>query len=142
MIPDWCDKIDFFSLGTNDLTASSMGVDRDAQVSSLASHRYNPGVIRMIHSTIVSACQQGKPVTACGELASDPMGYWLLIALGVSSLSVPVRKIGDVVQFSQRYSKVAIQECKDDILKARSALELTRQFQQFGFKNPAKSKLI
>jgi hypothetical protein len=142
MIPDWCDKIDFFSLGTNDLTASSMCDDRDAQVSSLASHRYNPGVIRMIHSTIVSACQQGKPVTACGELASDPMGYWLLIALGVSSLSVPVRKIGDVVQFSQRYSKLAIQDCKENILKARSAFDLTRQFQEFGLQNPSKSKFI
>lgn len=142
MIPDWCDKIDFFSLGTNDLTASSMGVDRDSQVSSLVSHRYNPGVIRMIHSTILSACLHGKPVTACGELASDPMGYWLLMALGVSSLSVPVRKIGEVVQLSQRFSKVAIQECKEDILKARSASDLNRQFQQFSFKHPVKSKII
>ncbi len=142
MIPDWCDKMDFFSLGTNDLTASSMGVDRDSPVSSLASHRFNPGVIRMIHSTIVNACEHGKPVTACGELASDPMGYWLLMAMGVSSLSVPVRKIGDVVQLSQRFSLSAIRDCKTEILKAKSAIELNRQFQQFSFNHPVQNKTI
>ena len=131
LMADWCDQVDFFSLGTNDLTASAMGVDRDSPISSHSSHRFNPGVIRLIYTAIVTAKQNGKTVTACGELASDPFGYWLLMALGISQLSVPVRKIGDVLSLSNLLPLEAILRYKPTIIKAKSAIKLSELFQEF-----------
>ncbi len=131
LMADWCEQVDFFSLGTNDLTASAMGVDRDSPISSHVSHRFNPGVIRLINSAILTATQYGKTVTACGELASEPIGYWLLMALGISQLSVPVRKIGDVFNLAKRHPIEAIIRYRPEIIKAKSALKLTELFKEF-----------
>lgn len=79
----------------------------------------------------MTAKQNGKTVTACGELASDPFGYWLLMALGISQLSVPVRKIGDVLSLSNRLPLEAILRYKPTIIKAKSAIKLSELFQEF-----------
>ncbi len=131
LMADWCGQVDFFSLGTNDLTASAMGVDRDSPISSHTSHRFNPGVIRLINTAIETAKDNGKTVTACGELASEPFGYWLLMALGIGQLSVPVRKIGDVLSLSTRLPLEGIIRYKPAIIKAKSAIKLLELFQEF-----------
>ena len=131
MVKDWTGWVDFFALGTNDLTASSLGIDRDSQVSSLPSHRFNPGVIRMVDTAIEAAAAQSRPVVACGELATEPMGYWILLCLGVSRLSVPVRKIAEVRQLAARFPKSEIMKCRKKILTCKSLAELNHCFEEF-----------
>lgn len=131
MIGDWASSVDFFTLGTNDLTASSLGIDRDSQISSQPSHRFNPGVLRMVHHAIQSAKEYSKPVVACGELATEPMGYWLLISLGISRLSVPVRKIKEVHQLAGRFSTNDAEESRKRILSCRDLKGLNDCFREF-----------
>ena len=81
-------EVDFFSIGTNDLTQYALAVDRtNAEVADLAS-AYHPAVLRLVRGVIVAAHRQGKPVAMCGELAGDPTAIPLLLGLGVDELSM------------------------------------------------------
>jgi len=75
----------FMSLGTNDLTAAILGVDRFAPGVSLAHH---PRVLGAIAATVRASHRVGIRVEVCGEAASDPTALPLLVGLGVDELSV------------------------------------------------------
>jgi phosphotransferase system enzyme I (PtsP) len=81
-------RVDFLSVGSNDLTQYLLAVDRNnARVAGLY-HSLHPAVIRALES-VARACQaEGKPVSICGELAGDPEGAVLLLAMGYDVLSM------------------------------------------------------
>ena len=96
LVASWSERVDFFALGTNDLIASALGIDRDDPVGTLSDDVLHPGLIRMIGEIISTAHQAGKPVSVCGEMASDPEGSLVLAALGADSLSLAVDRVDDV----------------------------------------------
>jgi phosphoenolpyruvate-protein phosphotransferase/dihydroxyacetone kinase phosphotransfer subunit len=78
--------VDFFSVGTNDLTQYALAAERgNASVAGL-SDGLDPGVLRLM--AILCADAGETPVSVCGELAADPLAVPLLLGLGVRSLSV------------------------------------------------------
>jgi phosphotransferase system enzyme I (PtsP) len=80
-------RVDFLSVGTNDLTQYLLAVDRNnARVASLYDH-LNPAVLGAVQTVVERAHQCGKPVSVCGQLAGDPAGALLLVAMGVDALS-------------------------------------------------------
>jgi phosphoenolpyruvate-protein phosphotransferase len=83
----------FMSIGTNDLAAAVLGVDRFAPGSSMAHH---PRALGAIAATVRAAHRVGISVEVCGEAASDPVGVPLLIGLGVDELSVGASRVGTV----------------------------------------------
>lgn len=89
-------EVDFFSVGTNDLTQYTLAMDR--QHPSLASYSdgLHPAVLRLIARTVEAAHQEGKWVGVCGELGADPQAVPILVGLGVDELSVSVPAIPTV----------------------------------------------
>ena len=83
----------FMSIGTNDLAAAVLGVDRFAPGCSMAHH---PRVLGAIAATVRAAHRVGIRVEVCGEAASDPVGVPLLVGLGVDELSVGASRVGAV----------------------------------------------
>ncbi len=82
------EHVDFFSLGTNDLTQYLLAVDRgNEHVSQLYDHLH-PAVLHCIRDAIGQARRTGKPVSVCGEMAADPLGAVLLLGMGADSLSM------------------------------------------------------
>ncbi len=80
--------VDFFSIGTNDLTQYLFAADRtNPQVAPLADP-FHPAVLRAIAHTSNAAHQQRVWVGVCGELAGDPLGAVLLVGLGIRELSM------------------------------------------------------
>jgi phosphocarrier protein FPr len=80
--------VDFFSIGTNDLTQYIMAADRsNAAVANLASP-FQPAVVRALHQVVAAAQRAGIAVSLCGELAGDPRATALLVGLGITELSM------------------------------------------------------
>ncbi|WP_287295333.1 phosphoenolpyruvate--protein phosphotransferase [Moorena sp. SIO2C4] len=90
-------EVDFFSIGTNDLSQYVMAADRtNPKVAKLAD-ALEPAVLRMIQQTVTVAHQAGIPVSVCGQLASNPVGIPILLGLGVDELSVNPPAIATVM---------------------------------------------
>ena len=86
-------RVDFLSIGTNDLTQYLLAVDRNnARVATLYDSLH-PAVIRAILQVIESARAHDKPVSVCGEMAGDPIAALLLLAMGIDSLSMSVSSL-------------------------------------------------
>ncbi len=111
-------KVDFISVGSNDLTQYLLAVDRDnAQVAELY-HAYHPVVLAALQHVALAAKSVRIPVSICGELAGDPGGALLLIAMGYDILSmnsVNIPRIKSVIRnmhFSQAKTmlKLAMQQ--------------------------------
>ncbi len=81
-------RVDFLSVGTNDLTQYLLAVDRNnTRVASLYDSLH-PAVLRALLHIVESAQRAGKPVSVCGEMASDPVAVILLLAMGFNVLSM------------------------------------------------------
>lgn len=100
-LPQLAEHVDFFSVGTNDLTQYLLAVDRNnARVSSLYSS-YHPSVLNALQQIIDISKKCHIPVTVCGELAGEPAGALVLMAMGYRKLSMnahSLRKINWVIR--------------------------------------------
>ena len=88
--------IDFFSIGTNDLTQYTLAMDRMHPTLAGKSDGLHPAVLRLIARTVEAAHKHGKWVGICGELGADPQAVPILVGLGVDELSVSVPSIPTV----------------------------------------------
>lgn len=87
-------EVDFFSIGTNDLTQYTLAIDRGHPTLSAQADGLHPSVLRLIAMTVEAAHAHGKWVGVCGELAADALAIPVLVGLGVDELSVSARSIG------------------------------------------------
>ncbi|MGQ7247328.1 phosphoenolpyruvate--protein phosphotransferase [Halomonas sp. V046] len=93
LAPTLAADVDFFSIGTNDLTQYTLAIDRGHPELSAQSDGLHPAVLRLIEMTVVAAHAHGKWVGVCGELASDRLAVPVLVGLGVDELSVSARQV-------------------------------------------------
>nr|WP_163502329.1 phosphoenolpyruvate--protein phosphotransferase [Halomonas socia] len=93
LAPSLAAEVDFFSVGTNDLTQYTLAIDRGHPELSAQADGLHPAVLRLIQMTVDAAHAQGKWVGVCGELASDAMAVPVLVGLGVDELSVSARQV-------------------------------------------------
>ncbi|OOZ38556.1 phosphoenolpyruvate--protein phosphotransferase [Solemya pervernicosa gill symbiont] len=89
-------RVDFLSVGTNDLTQYLLAVDRNnARVADLYDSLH-PAVLRAMMQIVEGARRFGKPVSVCGEMAGDPASALLLLGMGVDSLSMSTGSLARV----------------------------------------------
>jgi phosphoenolpyruvate-protein kinase (PTS system EI component) len=93
---------DFFSIGTNDLVATTLGLDRD-QPEASPLRASDPAVLELIRRTVESAHAAGITVEICGEAAGEPALTSVLVDLGVDELSVAPARL-DAIRAAIRRS--------------------------------------
>jgi len=86
-------EVDFFSVGTNDLTQYTLAMDRGHKALSKQADALHPGVLKLIELTCKAAEKHGRWVGVCGGLAGDSRAVAILIGLGVTELSVSVPSV-------------------------------------------------
>lgn len=88
LAPILAQEVDFFSIGTNDLTQYTLAIDRGHPLLSAEADGLHPSILLLIDQTVRAAHQHGKWVGICGELAADPKAVPVLMGLGVDELSM------------------------------------------------------
>ena len=117
------EAVDFFSIGTNDLTQYLLAADRTNPALAAAQDPMHPAVLRSIRAVIGAGHARGIPVAVCGEMAGDPDAAIVLTGLGIDELSMDAGSFGPVKRGLAAVSRddaVAIASHASD---ARSAAE-------------------
>lgn len=126
-------KVDFFSLGTNDLTQYTLAVDRgNTKVADLFTS-YHPSVLKLIHMTAQSALKAGIEVSVCGEFASDERGSLLIAGMGIKNLSMTASLMLKVKDSFSKVNLKDIQELSEKVLTlptANAVVELVDTFRR------------
>ena len=124
MTPVLAKYVDFFSIGTNDLVQYTLACDRgNASISYLYNH-FNPAVLQLIQRTITSARENGIWAGMCGEMASDPNAAVLLMAMGISELSMSAPSIPRVKEKIRNISSIKAKEILADVMKMEDGDEI------------------
>ncbi|WP_295474292.1 phosphoenolpyruvate--protein phosphotransferase [uncultured Pseudomonas sp.] len=124
LAPVLAQEVDFFSVGTNDLTQYALAIDRGHPTLSAQADGLHPAVLQLIDMTVKAAHAHGKWVGVCGELAADPLAVPVLVGLGVDELSVAARSIPEVKACVRELSQEGARALARDALMAAGAAEV------------------
>ena len=117
-------EVDFFSIGTNDLTQYAMAIDRTHPILAEQADGLHPAVLSLIERTAQAAHTHGKWVGVCGELAADPLAIPILLGLGIDELSASVPAIPTVKAHIRNLSFTTAQEIATAALRSEAAQDV------------------
>ncbi len=124
-------EVDFFSIGTNDLTQYTMSVDRGNEKISYLYSTFNPAVLRSIRNIIKCGREAGIMVGMCGEAASDPLMIPLLLAFGLNEFSMSASAILKSRKMITGYSSEELQAVADKAMSFVTAKEVEAYMKEF-----------
>ncbi|GLC79091.1 phosphoenolpyruvate--protein phosphotransferase [Lacrimispora brassicae] len=124
-------EVDFFSIGTNDLTQYTMSVDRGNDKVSYLYSPLNPAVLRSIRHVIECGRREGIMVGMCGEAASDPMLIPLLLAFGLNEFSMSASAILNARKLITGYSTEELQAVAEKAMSFATVKEVEDYMKEF-----------
>jgi len=123
-------RVDFISIGTNDLTQYLLAVDRNnSRVASLYD-ALHPAVLRAIQQVISGGHRQGKPVGVCGEMAGDPAAAIVLLGMGIDNLSMSVASLPRVKWAIRNVRREQAQSVLQEVLALEDAAAVRERLEQ------------
>ncbi len=123
-------KLDFLSIGTNDLIQYTLALDRiDDEVNYLFDPLH-PAILKLIHMTIQAGKQANIPVSMCGEMASDAQYTRLLLGMGLEYFSVQANALLEVKQIIVNSRLKNLQDEVEGILQTYDSSEIRSRVQQ------------
>lgn len=123
-------RVDFLSIGTNDLTQYLLAVDRNnARVADLYDWLH-PAVLRAIMQVIEAGHKQDKPVSVCGEMAGDPVAALLLLGMGIDSLSMSASALPRVKWMIRNFTRSHARQLLEEALDMDSARVIREHLDQ------------
>lgn len=121
---DLAKKVDFFSIGTNDLIQYTLAVDRGNESVAKYYSAFDPAVIKLIKMTVDGAHKNGIKASVCGEMAGSPQLAVLLVGLGIDELSVSASSLLTVKRILRSISFADARGTADAVLKMKSGPEI------------------
>ena len=117
-------EVDFFSIGTNDLTQYFLAVDRGNEMVSNLYSSFNPAVLEAIQKVIDAAHDRGIPVSMCGEFAGDKKATELLLGMGLDIFSMSASSVLQVKKKIRTTNYEEAQKYRDLILEQDTPQEV------------------
>lgn len=124
-------EVDFFSIGTNDLTQYTLAVDRG---NELISHLYNPmspSVLGLIKQVIDASHAEGKWTGMCGELAGDERATLLLLGMGLDEFSMSAISVPHIKKLIRHVNYQEVKALADEALQKPTSAEIEQLIQAF-----------
>jgi phosphotransferase system enzyme I (PtsI) len=128
--------VDFFSVGTNDLTQYTLAVDRGNEFVSTLYSSVDPAVLRLIRTVIQDAHKAQIDLSLCGEMASEPEYIMLLLGIGIRTLSLAHPMLPEIKQIIR---SVTIENCNK---VARKVLGMNSERQISAFLRDSARKIL
>jgi len=131
IIDHFCDEVDFFSIGSNDMTQYLYAVDRNNPRVSPLYNPITPSFLRMLSQIVTVAHRHGKWVGICGELGGESRYLPLMLGLGLDELSMSGPRIPAVKSLLRQLDSDACRELADKACECRSAEEIETLLRDF-----------
>lgn len=129
LIAPLADEVDFLSVGTNDLVQYVLAADRISGETDSAYEPLHPAVLQMLATLATTARSKGKPISLCGEIASDPVYTALLLGLGFRRFSVSPGRLLEIKHAIRSIDLAAASEFAARILSLSSEHDIRAQVQ-------------
>lgn len=120
----FADYVDFFSIGTNDLTQYILATDRYSPIAEKLYDCYDPAVIRAINMVSSAGLRKNKKVSVCGEMAGENQAVIALLSLGIRDLSMAPAYIPKVRNLIRKIELSELKEIKIKLLKSKDSQEV------------------
>ncbi len=123
--------VDFFSIGTNDLTQYTLAVDRGNERICSLYQQQHPAIWRLIKITVDAAQANNIGISVCGELAGSPLGASGLLGMGVTDLSMVPISIPKVKEELISHTDMEFRALSEQILDSSSATQVLEIFEEW-----------
>ncbi len=131
MAESFAKEIDFFSIGTNDLTQYTLAVDRaNEKISHLYNH-FHPALLQLIKHVVDIGKSTNTPVSMCGEMAGDPVAVPLLLGMGMDHLSAAHIAIPEIKNVIRHLSLKECESLYEEVKKLHTASDIQKTCEDF-----------
>lgn len=124
-------EVDFFSIGTNDLTQYTLAVDRGNERISHLYDTYNPGVLAAIKSAIDGAHEGGISISMCGEFAGEARATALLFGMGLDAFSMSAISVARIKKNIMKIDKKSSEELVERVMSMSTTEEVLAEIDRF-----------
>ncbi len=129
MADTFADFVDFFSIGTNDLSQYTMAAERTSPDVAYLADAFQPAVLELIRHVIEAAHKKGKWVGVCGELAGEPLAAPLLLGLQLDEFSASPKLIPELKQTIRSFSSKEAADIAQEVMQLSNAKEVREYLQ-------------
>lgn len=140
-VREFAQRVSFLSVGSNDLTQYLLAVDRNNPRVADLYHTFHPAVLRALCNIAEDARSENVPVSICGELAGDPAGAMLLVAMGYDSLSMNATNLLKVKSVLRAVSSQQIDHLLTEVMSLSDAESVNRRLES-AFKRAGLSRVM
>lgn len=131
----FAEEVDFFSIGTNDLTQYTLAVDRGNENISKLYNTYNPAVLQAIYMAITGAHEGGITISMCGEFAGDANATAILLGMGLDNYSMSAISVPKVKKNLMSLNKKECEELVKKVMEQRTPEEVLEIVAEFNAKH-------
>lgn len=131
MMKELAEEVDFFSIGTNDLTQYLLAADRTNEQIRDYYQPYHPAVFRSIRIVVEAAHARNRQVGVCGELGGMPPAIPLLVGLGVDILSMGSWSLAEAIHTIRRIDSHEARDLARRVLSMGEAAQISQTLQEF-----------
>ena len=140
MTEQLAEELDFFSIGTNDLTQYVMAAERgNASVTELQD-AVHPSILRLIQTVVDGAHARDRHVSVCGDAASDPVAAAILAGLGIGSLSVRPKQVAEIKALFRSLKMADLKHLAKDALSCRDATQVRNLAKDYLYAAPVANR--